>query len=249
MPISDDPVLNALLERANAAFAALSPEEQQAHRREQAISFAYGQVKLSGAEITMADVEAVYDWRRDQGLIGLGSGIIVAMDPTGIIGVDRMIPWHYKADFRRFKYLTMGGTLIMGHTTWEAIPKPLKGRRVLVLSRQANPTSRHPADTFEFYNGLDTAIIAAGSDQHGYNYPCQNSCVWFCGGGEVYNDLLTAHHGDVEFVDVTIVPKVTVPLGGQVTRFPVNLLEQFRLIEERVDVDDSCLVHRIYQRV
>ena len=34
-------------------------------------------------------------------------GIIVAMDPNGVIGVNGTIPWHFKADFLRFKNLTL----------------------------------------------------------------------------------------------------------------------------------------------
>ncbi len=37
-------------------------------------------------------------------------GIIAAMTPDGIIGADGGIPWHHKADFKRFKQLTMGSS-------------------------------------------------------------------------------------------------------------------------------------------
>lgn len=46
----DDTELKELVKKATEAFNALSPEEQRAHRREQAISFAYGQVVMSHFE-------------------------------------------------------------------------------------------------------------------------------------------------------------------------------------------------------
>ena len=52
-------------------------------------------------------------------------GIIVAVSPEGIIGVDGGIPWHYSADMKRFKRITMGSTVIMGRHTWESLPKNL----------------------------------------------------------------------------------------------------------------------------
>jgi hypothetical protein len=50
-----------LLDKACAAFDALSPEEKRAHRREQAISFAYGNLALSGSAITKEMVAQAYD--------------------------------------------------------------------------------------------------------------------------------------------------------------------------------------------
>ena len=48
--LTNDGKLDALVKAAMAAFNALSPEEQQAHRREQAISFAVGQSLMSRFE-------------------------------------------------------------------------------------------------------------------------------------------------------------------------------------------------------
>jgi hypothetical protein len=45
--LTNDGKLDALVKKAMEAFKALSPEEQQAHRREQAISWAYGEMCLS----------------------------------------------------------------------------------------------------------------------------------------------------------------------------------------------------------
>ena len=61
-------------------------------------------------------------------------GMIYAVSPEGVIGVGNRIPWRYQGDFRRFKRVTMGKTLIMGRKTFESIGHPLAGRRNIVVS-------------------------------------------------------------------------------------------------------------------
>jgi dihydrofolate reductase len=43
--------------------------------------------------------------------------------------------WRISADLKRFKKITMGGTLIMGRKTFESIGKPLPGRVNIVLTK------------------------------------------------------------------------------------------------------------------
>lgn len=61
---------------------------------------------------------------------------VAAMAANRVIGAEGKIPWHLPEDLRWFKELTMGGTLLMGRVTYEAIGRPLPGRRTVVLSRQ-----------------------------------------------------------------------------------------------------------------
>jgi len=42
---------------------------------------------------------------------------IVAITEDRVIGVDGKLPWHYSADLKRFKRLTLGATIIMGRGT------------------------------------------------------------------------------------------------------------------------------------
>jgi dihydrofolate reductase len=63
--------------------------------------------------------------------------LIVAMERNRGIGLDGRVPWQLSADLRQFKRLTMGHTLIQGRITWESIGRPLPGRRMVVLTRQA----------------------------------------------------------------------------------------------------------------
>jgi dihydrofolate reductase len=172
--------------------------------------------------------------------------LIAAQDPNGIIGIDGNIPWHNKADFKRFKNVTMGSTLVMGRTTWESLPKPLPGRRMVVLTRQHPDTftSKHPAGSCDYVSSLESAYRLGATD------PRFNGDVWIAGGGEVYKLALEGRK-DVEEVDLTIVPAVDpLPVAGtkKVTYLPGNLLEGFRMVSETRNPEDSNLIHRTFVR-
>jgi dihydrofolate reductase len=175
--------------------------------------------------------------------------IIVAVDPNGVIGVDSNMPWHYKADFKRFKERTMGGTLIMGRTTWESLPKPLPGRRCIVLTSNLLPQSKHPPGSCEYYWSWDLAMAAAdnamGPGVGGH--AATNADLWIAGGARVYREALEL--GVVHEIDYTLVPEVpTEKLAtGCIYRFPKDLLDGFTLMEETVNAEDPRLMHRIYR--
>ncbi len=60
---------------------------------------------------------------------------VAAMSENRVIGTGNEIPWHISEEFKWFKKITMGKTLLMGRKTFESIGKPLPGRRTIVLSR------------------------------------------------------------------------------------------------------------------
>ncbi len=60
--------------------------------------------------------------------------IIVAMTRNRVIGLNGKMPWHISDDLKLFKRLTLGGTVIMGRTTFESIGKTLPGRNNIVVS-------------------------------------------------------------------------------------------------------------------
>ncbi len=62
--MTNDESLEALLKKAQAHYDGLSVEEKLAHRREQAISWVFGQVNLSrpeGTPISREEVERIVD--------------------------------------------------------------------------------------------------------------------------------------------------------------------------------------------
>jgi len=63
--------------------------------------------------------------------------LVAAIAENGVIGHGNRLPWHLPADLKRFKALTMDKPILMGRKTFEAIGKPLPGRRNLVLTRSA----------------------------------------------------------------------------------------------------------------
>jgi dihydrofolate reductase len=106
--------------------------------------------------------------------------IIAAVAENGVIGRTGKLPWHLSDDLRRFKRLTMGRTIVIGRRTWESIGRPLPGRRMIVVSRQAQ--YRVDAENVEVAASLDDALRVAeavGEDE-----------VFIVGGAELYRESL-----------------------------------------------------------
>jgi len=83
---------------------------------------------------------------------------VVAATENNVIGRDNGMPWHLPADLQHFKAVTLGKPVLMGRRTFEAIGRPLPGRRNLVLSRDRD----FAAAGVETFIDLDTALAAAG---------------------------------------------------------------------------------------
>src|SRR5450631_2664168 len=64
--------------------------------------------------------------------------LVVAVAENDVIGRGGRLPWHLRADLRRFKALTLGKPILMGRRTYESIGKALPGRINLVLTRSAD---------------------------------------------------------------------------------------------------------------
>ncbi len=113
-------------------------------------------------------------------------GAIVAMTRAHVIGIDGTLPWHYSADLKRFKRITMGGVVIMGRVTWDSIgAKALPGRRNIVISRSTVPDVEH-------YNNVKQAIKM---------YPKRR--IWVIGGAQIYALAMPY----LNRLDVTYVPE------------------------------------------
>lgn len=64
--------------------------------------------------------------------------LIAAIDRNRAIGRSNALPWHLPDDFRHFKALTLGKTLLMGRHTARSLGRALPGRRNLVLTRSGS---------------------------------------------------------------------------------------------------------------
>lgn len=64
--------------------------------------------------------------------------LIAAIDRNRAIGRGNALPWHLPDDFRHFKALTLGKTILMGSHTARSLSRALPGRRNLVLTRSGS---------------------------------------------------------------------------------------------------------------
>jgi dihydrofolate reductase len=98
--------------------------------------------------------------------------MILARADNGVIGRDGGLPWHIPADMRRFKALTMGCPMIMGRATFLSFPRPLPGRRHIVLTRDRDWRS----DSAEPVHDVDSALALAAPAP----------LIWIIGGAQIY---------------------------------------------------------------
>ncbi len=101
-----------------------------------------------------------------------GLVMVAAMDRRRAIGrANEMLPWHLPDDLRRFKAITLGRPVVMGHRTAVSIGRALPGRTNYVLSR-SRPA---PWPGQIAVRSLEEAVGLAGG-----------SGLTVVGGGEVY---------------------------------------------------------------
>ena len=62
--------------------------------------------------------------------------LIAAIGKNNELGKDGDLLWHIKDDLENFKNLTMGKYIVMGANTYYSLPKKLKGRKYIVLSKK-----------------------------------------------------------------------------------------------------------------
>lgn len=135
--------------------------------------------------------------------------IIVAVSANNVIGKDNEIPWYIKEDFKHFKKLTSGHTVIMGRKTFLSLPiKPLPNRENIVLSK-----SYFESDGVIVKGSLKEAIDAS-----------RNKKVFIIGGSSVYEECM-------EFADKLEITRIDREYEGD-TFFPEINLSKWKLIKE-----------------
>ncbi len=112
----------------------------------------------------------------------------LARASNGVIGRDGQLPWRLPADLKRFKAQTMGKPMIMGRKTFESFPRPLPGRRHIVLTR-----GDWTADGAEVARSADGALALAGDD------------VAVIGGAEIFG-LFLVHADHIELTEIHAEP-------------------------------------------
>jgi dihydrofolate reductase len=98
--------------------------------------------------------------------------LIAAVAQNGAIGASGGLPWRLPNDLKRFKAMTLGKPLIMGRKTFDSVGRPLPGRRVIVVTRDANWTRPE----IEAAPSLEAALALAADAPE----------IMIGGGGEIY---------------------------------------------------------------
>lgn len=104
--------------------------------------------------------------------------LVAAVSQNGVIGRDGGLPWRLSSDLKRFKADTIGRPIIMGRRTWEAIGRPLPGRRNIVVTRDPG----YRVEGADVVATLDAALVLA----HAQAVTSGQSEICVIGGGQVY---------------------------------------------------------------
>jgi dihydrofolate reductase len=99
--------------------------------------------------------------------------IIAAIARNRVIGHAGRLPWDIPEDLARFKRLTMGHAVVMGRRTYEAIGRPLPGRRNAVVTS-------HPLPGIEMYDSVEGVLSALAGE----------SLVFVIGGSSLFTIFL-----------------------------------------------------------
>lgn len=137
--------------------------------------------------------------------------IVAAVARNGVIGRDGGLPWHLPGDLRRFKRLTMGGTLVMGRKTYESIGRPLPGRTTVVVTRQPDWS----VEGVVVARSVKEALEAAGDGE-----------VFVVGGAEIYRQTM-------EVADALEITEVDAEPEGD-THFP-EISHPWRMVRREVE--------------
>ena len=102
--------------------------------------------------------------------------LIAALGDKGQIGLDGEIP--FKTDLERFKYLTLGKTILMGRKTLESIGHALPGRFNIVITRKNNIDMDDVFVVNTLQQAVDLAIFLKTTE------------LMICGGERLYKSFL-----------------------------------------------------------
>jgi len=98
--------------------------------------------------------------------------LIAAVARNGAIGAAGGLPWRLSSDLKRFKALTLGKPLVMGRKTFDSVGRPLPGRRVIVVTRDAGWTRPEVETALSLEAALALCALAPK--------------IMIGGGGEIY---------------------------------------------------------------
>ena len=105
--------------------------------------------------------------------------LIMAMTPTGVIGINGNLPWKIAEDMKRFKALTTGHAIIMGRKTWDSIGRrPLPNRTNIIVTRTGVKATNSSDTGFLVATNIDDALKVAYT---------ADVAPFVIGGADIYN--------------------------------------------------------------
>lgn len=145
---------------------------------------------------------------------------IMASDPSGLIGKDEVLPWHYPEDLAFFRHAVKDQVMLMGSNTYKTLPKSIRQSGLcVVLTRQVKEIT--------YFSG-NVILIPDLCFLDQFNF--QDKTCYMIGGGVLMNlclekDLLSAfiltlmheiYQGNVFMpIDVIMQWNKTVLMSGQ----------------------------------
>lgn len=154
--------------------------------------------------------------------------MIAAVDTNGAIGKDGVLPWHCKADLKYFQNMTLGRVLLMGRKTADGLPKALRNRVNLVLTR--DPTWHREG------------FIPVYTKRGVYKYlrQAKQDTLWVIGGEGIYR----AYINQADVIHLTV---LDIQVGDPDAWFPMDGLAQYRGLYVQPSTD-PCVMHHVYHR-
>lgn len=140
--------------------------------------------------------------------------IIVATDENLLIGKKDSrngMPWNVPEDLKHFKETTVGKTILMGLTTYQAIGRPLPNRKTIVVS-----FDEFKDDRVEVRYDLKEVI---------QEYRDKGEDLFISGGASIYKQSLP-------FVDQLLISRIPGEHTGE-TYFPDFSEYGFQLVDEK----------------
>ncbi len=139
--------------------------------------------------------------------------LIAAVANNNVIGSENKLIWHLPADLKHFKECTMGHTVIMGRKTFDSIGKPLKGRRIIIITR--NKDFEVPGT--DVVHSIKDAISLVKNEKE----------VFVAGGSEIYRQFI-----DLYYTRRLIITRIYANFEGDAF-FPEIDPEKWELLERQ----------------
>ena len=142
--------------------------------------------------------------------------LIAAVASNGVIGSNNGLPWRLPAEMRYFTQNTIGKPVLMGRKTFESLPKPLKDRINVILSRSL----QEAPEGSELVHSIAEALEKYGTDE-----------LMVIGGSEIYTQML-------EVADRLLITEIDQTFEGD-AYFPYFDRAAWRLVSRTAGVQDE----------